>query len=157
MDTKKLETILQNRNRAEFDKASKTEDNKQGGFSKEPLEELTFKEPANTSAPVQKSTTDHRKHFGLGEEDTVPNIQFKFKSKRIFHLPYASHPYIDYDPENGIKLETMQKIVTIQGQRLERLLDYISNQTLDWVMESKTGKDNNNTEIFIEKIEVRDR
>ncbi len=95
-----------------------------------------------------------RKYFGVEKDHFVPNIKFECRDGRVFLLPYAHQPFVEYDPDKGIMLTTMTRIIHITGQRLGVLLDYLQDNQLCWVSESKTKNDNGSTEIFIEGFEI---
>lgn len=121
----------------------------------------------NTNEPVkkvrsvkaQKQKPDLglvRKHFGIvDQEHYIPNIRFEYGDGRVFLLPYAHQAFIEYDPEKGITLSTMQRVIIITGQRLSVLLEYLHDNRLSWLKESKSKLDNEKTEIFIMSFEVR--
>ena len=153
MNTKKLETILQNRNQAEFKKAIQSKEDQNQGFSKETATKLVFKEPANEAVPQNKDQSQRRKYFGLLDEHHIPpSLKFILKSGNRFYQPYAGISFIDYNVENGLSIYTGKRKITLQGRNLETLADYISNYAVDWIKESNTNRDDGKTEIYISSI-----
>ncbi len=96
-----------------------------------------------------------RTNFGVELDHFIPNIRFEFRNKRIVLLPYAHQPFIEYDPDKGIILTTMQRVIIITGQRLGVLVEYFQGNTLSWLKESKSKIDSEQTEIYIESFEIR--
>lgn len=119
---------------------------------KEPVENLTFKTPANEALPKKEEDKIERKHFALDDEHKIASIKIKFKDGNRLYQPYVGISFMDYDRKEGLTIHSGKRKINIKGRNLETLADHLSNLNVDWITESKTGNDDNRTEIFIEKI-----
>lgn len=96
-----------------------------------------------------------RTYFGVDTHNYIPSIRFECKDQTIFIMPYAHQPFIEFNPKNGIMLSTLQRVILIKGQRLKILMKFLEDNQLSWVKESDKEFDTEDTEIFIESIEIQ--
>ena len=94
-------------------------------------------------------------------EDYIPNLTLLFRNGNFFILRYGNLDSIQYDRKEGtLVFETMTKFVTITGQRLHTLLDYLNqdnDSVLTSIRESKTDRDDESSVIFVSSIDVSDK
>ena len=82
----------------------------------------------------------------------IISLQLRLRDGRMFFLPYTSSPFIEFSPDNGIIIQTMQKIIAIKGRGLAKLAQLISKHYVTWIAESITGTDDEKEELFVSEI-----
>jgi len=113
----------------------------------------TSKSPANEN----KSSTIESKYFMVDTDSPiVTSLKVMCRDGRVLYMPYSHQPLIEYVPEDGIYIKTLQKVILIVGRNLSELIDMLGMQKVKWIKESATGKDDGSEGLFVEKIEVTD-
>lgn len=141
MKTDKLAQTWKNRNSA-----------KGSDQPKKDLKPLAFQEPANETAPKQNDNVIERKYFHVDEEHKIASVKVIFKGGNLLYQPYIGISFIELDTERGLTIHAGKRKINFEGRNLETLADHLSDLTVDWIKESKTGRDDSKSEIFIEKI-----
>lgn len=141
MKTDKLAQTWKNRN-----------SHKEAEHPNEKLKPLAYQEPANETVPTQNGNVIERKYFHVDEEHKIASVKVIFKGGNLLYQPYVGISFIEYDTERGLTIHSGKRKIHFEGRNLETLADHLSDLTVDWIKESKTGRDDQKSEIFIEKI-----
>lgn len=141
MKTDKLAQTWKNRNSA-----------KGSDQPEKDLKPLAFQEPANETAPQQNDNVIERKYFHVDEEHKIASVKVIFKGGNLLYQPYIGISFIELDTERGLTIHAGKRKINFEGRNLEILADHLSDLTVDWIKESKTGRDDQKSEVFIEKI-----
>lgn len=78
------------------------------------------------------------------------------KSGKEYSIPYALLPVYVLSGENELSISAYDLDITIQGRNLKRIRNFLKKETLQYLRESPSGKDAEEDDIFISKIEVEE-
>lgn len=142
MNTDKLKETWKNRN----------SHNKSTDQPPEQIRPLSLQKPANEVAPQKDNKSVIRKFFAVDEEHKISSLKIMCKGGSRIYQPYVGISFIELNNEQGLTIHSGKRKINIIGRNLETLADHLSNLNVDWIQESLTGRDNQTSEIFIEKI-----
>lgn len=113
-------------------------------------------EAENTPAPANDSTSAKSKYFGVDTNSPyLASVKYICRTGRVMYLPYSLQPVVEYIPEEGIHIKTMQKEVHITGTGLRELADWLGAQKVIWVKESISGVNDESEVIFVKSISIK--
>ena len=89
--------------------------------------------------------------------DEMPLKKFLLilRSGRRFRVPYAVLPIVELsDSKDQISIMAYGLLITVDGRNLEPIEKYLAEETLVWLCESFSKKDDGTSEMFISKITI---
>lgn len=87
----------------------------------------------------------------------VSRFKMYLKDGRIFSVPYAFLPLIDFIPDEALTLKTSELDIVITGRSLEILCDQFNEEKVLWIKESPSGTDTEDDPVFIASIKVLEK
>ncbi len=92
--------------------------------------------------------------FYAVSQEQVKHFDLILRSGREYSLPYSLLPVPILDGEI-LKLIAYELNVLIKGRGLRKIRDYLKSETLLWLKESPSGKDDGASKVFISDIIAR--
>lgn len=96
-----------------------------------PIHKQISKSIPETKSTIFSSVDEIKKCFDIEALDSVPYKDFWYINKRFFQHPYRTYQvYGLYNNQNEISALLVTRIVTHEGQKILRIVDYIGDQSL---------------------------
>ena len=108
---------------------------------------------SDQSSENQSSSVESECYAIDTQSNFIKSILFKKRQGVILYMPYSWQPSIEYNPNDGLYIKSLQKTIHITGRGLEPLVHAFGAQSVKWVKESATGVDDKENETFIIDIE----
>lgn len=116
------------------------------------VDENTLNDAAN-----QNTLNEENPFFAIDTHSPfLTSLKIIQRDSSFLYLPYSTQPLVEFHPDNGITIRTLQKEINISGRGLTILADQIGMQRVMWIRESDSGIDSGEESLFIGKIEIID-
>ncbi|MDO5970299.1 hypothetical protein Q4Q35_10825 [Flavivirga aquimarina] len=94
-------------------------------------------------------------YYAVGSEDVTKRFDLILRSGNEYSIPYSLLPI--YKLSGGKKLDIIayDLVITISGRNLAPVKKYLAKESLIWMKESPSGKDDGQSETFISNIEIK--
>lgn len=136
-----------------FRKNKKIMKRKLPDFSKKKDSSISQRKSETESSITRKDEDTYEyEEFGLDLEYPVKRVKLIFRSGESVSLSYALNPVIIFDQEGDIIILTSNFRVIIQGENLDEIETYLSEECVVWIAESPEDSQKNEDEIIISDI-----
>lgn len=110
--------------------------------------------PSSVSGSNDNALPKSQYYAAEPRHEYIASLKIIRRDGHILYLPYSHQPIIEYIPDEGIYIKTMQQEVRITGRGLAGLADWLGAQRVTWIKQSSTGIDDENKDMFVEDIEI---
>lgn len=90
----------------------------------------------------------------VSEQGTIKRFQLIQRSGCIHSIPYSLLPVYILSDNQELLIKAYGMHISIHGRCLEIILRHLSDECLLWLKESKSGKDDGTSNVFISEIEI---
>ena len=108
------------------------------------------------SAKVDTSFSNSDQLYALSSDDEiVKKFQLILRCGRKVRVPYAVLPIVEIsDSKDQISIMAYGLLITIDGKNLGKIEEFLAEESLVWLRESFSKKDDGASEMFISKITI---
>lgn len=104
----------------------------------------------------EQLVANEEKYFGTEPQPNAHALMLELRTKdgKRTGLPYSYLTKVDFDPDAGIEIHVSNVVVFIKGRGLEDIFAYLIQQRVTWVREDLSGTDTEESEVFVESVEI---
>ena len=118
-------------------------------------ETFSGRSTSNAVRPTPEGRSRSFRYFGIAEDTAfVLRIKLLFRDGRRVSIPYAYLPIIELRPDGELSIRTEDLSITVYGRGLVELEQWLSVERVLWIKESESGRDDEQTMMFISSIEI---
>ena len=113
-----------------------------------------YSHKSQDSSDVQSVFSGKNQCYALmSEDETVKKFQVILRSGKKYRVPYALLPITELSDKNDeLCIMAYQLLIVVQGRNIEPIEEYLAEETLLWMSESPSGKDDGSLPVFISNI-----
>ena len=120
-----------------------------------PTDSKVFNKSADKLDSPAVFSTQGQFYAVASEDEIIKKFQLILRSGKKYRVPYALLPIAEIsDCSDEISMIAYQLLITIKGRNLEPVEEYLADETLIWVKESPSRKDDGQSAVFISNITI---
>ncbi len=90
-------------------------------------------------------------YYAIGSEIGM-HFDLIMRTGNEYSIPYSLLPVFVLSGGGQITIKAHELLISIEGRNLRPIRNYLKEQTLLWLKESPSGKDDGQTSVFISNI-----
>lgn len=104
--------------------------------------------PQSLPSPMQ--------YYAIGADDEIiKRFKLQLRSGETFSIPYSLLPIYILTEGRELAIIAYELVIIITGRNLDPIEEYLSKETLLWIKESPSQKDDGQSPIYISDIAIK--
>lgn len=103
----------------------------------------------------EKSKQEREEYYGVETENKlVKRFRLYLQDGRVLNIPYAWLPIYELRGAGTLLIKTSDTRITIEGQNLDQIEDWLNSEKLLWIRENASGQNDGENEVFVLSIHL---
>ncbi len=96
-----------------------------------------------------------KQYYAVGSQaEHIKRFKLILRSGQKYSIPYSLLPIYALSGGNKITIIAYELLITIEGRNLDAVEESLSKETVLWMKESPSQKDDGQSEVFISNIKI---